>query len=112
LNEQLHRATELVAFSDEFAASSKSLADQLAQGLVVPSPRSVRARELIAEVERELGVSDGDAADRSNELEEQARLRAILLARRLLAGARVARRDSRRYRWRVARRIAELEEQG
>lgn len=112
LQEQLRRATELVAFTDELAAVNKRLADQLAHGSVIPSPESRRARELIEGVERELGMSDDSATNAVVDPLEAARQRGILLARRLLASARAARRDSRRFRWRVARRLAELEERG
>lgn len=112
LQEQLRGATEFVALSDEFERRTRSLAERLMQGQVALPPASRRAHELIAEAERELGVTLGTAAASSDDPEEQARQRAILLGRRLVAGARVARRDSRRYRWRVARRIAELEEEG
>lgn len=112
LHEQLRRATEIVAFSDEFAASNQRLANQLARGSVIPSAASRRARALIGETERELGISDGGPSGEPSDALEAARQRSILLARRLLAAARAARRDSRRFRWRVARRLAELEERG
>jgi hypothetical protein len=112
LQEQLRRATELVAFTDEFAAGNQRLAHQLARGSSIPSPASRRARALIGEAERALGRSEGGAAGESSDPIDAARQRSILLARRLLAGARAARRDSRRFRWRVARRLAELEERG
>jgi hypothetical protein len=112
LEEELRRATELVAFSEELAASGKRLAEQLMRGSGVTSLESRRARALIDEAERERGTSGGAASEGSIDPDEAARQRSILLARQLLAGARVARRDSRRYRWRVARRLAELEGRG
>jgi hypothetical protein len=112
LHEQLHGATELVALSDEFAQRTRAMAERLMEGNIVLSPASRRALELIGEAERAVGSTGGPAEADASALDEQTRERSILLGRRLIAAARMARRDSRRYRWRVARRIAQLEEEG
>lgn len=108
LREQLRRATEIVDYSDEMARRSRILADRLIEGPSAMSPRARRARELIADVERELGMAD-DASGAAEDVEEQARMRSILLGRRMLAQARQARRSARQYRFRVAVRLAEVE---
>jgi hypothetical protein len=107
LREQLGRATEFVAVSDDFARRNQDLAMRLMQGIVPLASRPRRERELIAEAARERGASRRSTPSASSEAHQ----REILLARRLIAEGRVARRESRRHMHYVARRLAELEEQ-
>lgn len=109
LRSELIRATQVVAYSDQIAEKSKELAQALMQSTPTISASTRRTRELILEAERSLGLrAPAPGAD----VDEERRTKRILLGRRLLAGGRAMRRDSRRYRWRVAQRLAETEAKG
>lgn len=109
LRPELLRASRLVTYTDALAARQKTLVDELMSAAREPTPRERRSRVLIREAESELGIERAIPDDDAREAQQ---MRRILLARRLLAQATKNRRDARRYRWRIAMRIAELEEGG
>jgi hypothetical protein len=106
LRKELIRATRVVAWSDDVAARGQTLAGHLMNDAPVPTDTEHRARELIAEAERTVGIERPPVDEDTLEAH---RTRRILLGRRLIAEGRAMRRDSRRYQWRVAQRLAESE---
>jgi len=97
LRPALAQAADLVSYADQVAAVKRALAERLLAEPVPPTPVELRARELIAGTVSGTGRSV-PPLDR------------VAAARALIAEARAFRRDARRYRWRIALRLAEAEE--